>query len=324
MNPLKTGHLAVGDGATLYWEMVGNPSGVPVVHLHGGPGAPSGDAYRARFDLTKHRVISFDQRGCGRSRPLVTDDLTSLATNTTPRLVDDLEALRQHLGIDRWLVAGVSWGTALAVAYTLAHPDRVRGVVLTAVALTTRPYVDWITETTGMLLPAEWQLFEAASTRQKGERIVDAYARLLLDPDPVRRHDAALAWCSWESAHISVVPGADPEPEPLFSEDPLAQLVFATLVTHYWRHDGFWPELGYADHEAVLAGTASLSGIPAVLVHGRHDVSGPLGFAHQLQQAWPGSELIVVPDEGHGGPTILVQMSAAAARLASSEEPTTP
>lgn len=324
MTPMETGHLAVGYGATIYWEVVGNPSGVPVVHLHGGPGAPSGDAYRARFDLTKHRVISLDQRGCGRSRPLVTEDLPSLATNTTPQLVFDLEALRQHLGIDRWLVAGVSWGTALAVAYTLAHPERVRGVVLTAVALTTRPYVDWITETTGMLLPAEWQRFEAASCRQEGERLVDAYARLLLDPDPDKRRNAALDWCSWESSHISLAPGADPEPEPLFSGDPQAQQVFATLVTHYWRHDGFWSELGYADHKAVLAGTASLGEIPAVLIHGRHDVSGPLGFAHQLQEAWPGSELIVVADEGHGGPKMLAQMSAAAARLACSGPSRTP
>ena len=308
--------LLIGRGSTLFYEEAGNPDGVPVVHLHGGPGAASKDSYRSRFDLDVHRVINVDQRGCGRSRPLVTDDLASLATNRTPELIADLESLRQHLGIERWLVAGVSWGTALALAYTLLHPARVRGVVLMAVAPTTESYVDWITTTMGTVLPVEWERFAVASGRREGERVVDAYAQLLRDPQPAVRRAAAVDWCRWESAHISLVPGAESDSKPLFDEDPAAQLVFATLVTHYWSNNGFWSELGFADHQAVMEAAAGLGQVPAVLVHGRYDISGPLGFAQELHCAWPGSELVVVADEGHGGPQMLKEMSAAAVRLA--------
>lgn len=247
-----------------------------------------------------------DQRGSGRSRPLASEDLGSLTSNTTAQLIADLEEVRVRLGIDSWLVWGVSWGTTLAVAYAAAHPDRVTGVVLTGVALTSRRSTEWITETVGMIFPYEWAAFEAASHRRPGERVVDAYYRLLTDPDPAVRRQAADDWCRWEGAHMSLGPGLDDSP--LFEGEPDLQLLFATLVTHYWSHDGF------LDHDRVLAGLHRLAAIPCVMVHGRYDVSGPAGFPYEIAQAWPGSELILV-DEGHGGPEMTELTAAAIDRL---------
>lgn len=306
IEPFASGLLEVGDGNRLYWETAGNPEGRAAVHLHGGPGSGMGAGYRRRFDSERYLIVGFEQRGCGRSRPLVTDDLSSLATQTTDRLVADMEQLRTHLGLERWLVAGVSWGTTLAVAYALAHPDRVTAAVLAAVGLTTRLSVDWITEAVGLVFPREWQRFERASRRRPGERVVEAYARLLTDPDAAVRRSAAADWCAWEGAHLSL--GAGQDGSPLFADEPKTQAIFATLVTHYWSHDGFLPP-------DALASVAGLAGIPAVLIHGRYDVSGPLGFAFELHRAWPGSELIVVEDEGHGGPQMMDLMADATTRL---------
>lgn len=162
--------LPVDASNSLYWETSGNPEGKPAVHLHGGPGGGIKAGYRRRFDPDRYLIVGFDQRGCGHSRPLVTDDLTTLRSNTTHALVNDLEALRQHLGIQRWLLAGVSWGTTLAIAYAHAHPSRVSELVLTAVGLTTNAYVEWITDGVGMLFPQQWERFETASHRQPGQR----------------------------------------------------------------------------------------------------------------------------------------------------------
>jgi proline iminopeptidase len=304
--PYDCGLLSVVDGSQLYWETSGNPGGRPAIYLHGGPGGRLSTGYRRRFDPEHWRIIGLDQRGSGRSRPLASEDLGSLETNTTQRLVADLEELRIHLGIERWLLHGVSWGTSLAIAYALAHPDRVNGVVLAAVALTTRPYVEWITETVGMLFPVEWAAFAHAAGRLPGERVVDAYARRLSDPDAAVRRQAATDWCRWEGVHVSLGPGIDTTP--MYDGIPDQQQLTSTLVTHFWSHDGF------LDHERVLAEIPTLAGIPCVMVHGRYDVSGPAGFAYQIQQAWPGSELILV-DEGHGGAEMMDLTTRAIARL---------
>ena len=309
VEPYASGLLDVADGSQLWWETSGNPAGRPALFLHGGPGGRLGGGYRRRFDAARWRIVGLDQRGSGRSRPLASEDLDSLGTNTTEQLIADLEELRLHLGIERWLLHGVSWGTGLAVAYALAHPDRVSGVVLTAVALTTRPYVEWITETVGMLFPVEWAAFARAADRRPRERVVDAYARRLTDPDPEVRRRAATDWCRWEGVHISLGPGIDGTP--MYHDDPAQQLLTSTLVTHYWSHDGF------LDHDHVLARIPTLAGIPCVMVHGRYDVSGPAGFAYELQQAWPGSELIMV-DEGHGGATMMDLTAQAITRLGES------
>jgi proline iminopeptidase len=175
-----SGHLAVAGGAEIYWEMSGNPRGKPALYLHGGPGSGLGARpYRQWFDPERYCLVGLDQRGCGRSRPLAGAVPESLAGNTTEALIADIEALRAHLGIGRWLVAGVSWGTTLALAYALAHPERVGALVLVAVAVTNRQEIDWLTEDMGRIFPEAWERFEQASGRRAGERVVAAYARRL-------------------------------------------------------------------------------------------------------------------------------------------------
>ena len=166
--------------------------------------------YRRLFDPDRYRIIGLDQRGCGRSRPLAIDDLTTLGTNTTAHLIADMEALRVHLGVEKWLVYGASWGTCLALAYAQAFPDRVTEILLAAVALPTPNYVEWITGTVGRIFPVEWDRFERASKRRDGERLVDAYARLLTSSDPTVRAQAAREWCAWEDAHVSLDPNRAP------------------------------------------------------------------------------------------------------------------
>lgn len=306
IEPYAHGLLTVADGSQIYWETSGNPDGIPALYLHGGPGGPLGSGYRRRFDQDRFMIIGIDQRGSGRSRPLATDDLTSLTGNTTQQLIADLEELRLHLGIERWLVHGVSWGTTLAIGYAAAHPERIGGVVLTGVALTSRRSVEWITETVGLIFPAEWEAFERAARREPGERVVDAFYRLLTDADPDVRRRAAADWCRWEGVHMSLGPDADASP--LFEGEPELQLQFATLVTHYWSHDGF------LDHDQVMAALAGLGSIGCVMIHGRYDVSGPAGFPYEVSKVWPGSELILV-DEGHGGPQMSRLTSVAIDRL---------
>lgn len=294
LEPRESGLLEVSDGHHLYWEAVGHPAGRPAVYLHGGPGGKSNPGARRYFDPDAYNAVLFDQRGCGRSRPLASDPDADLSTNTTADLVADIERLREHLNIDRWLVAGISWGVTLALVYAQAHPDRVTAMVLGAVTSGTRRETEWITRDMGRVFPREWEAFVAAvPADERGGDLSAAYARLLAHPDPIVRAQAARAWCAWEDTHISLIPGwRPPNPE---DEDPAFQMVFARLVTHYWSHGCF-----LADGH-VLAGMNHVSGIPAVMIHGRYDVSGPLDTAWALHRLWPGSQLVVVDDAGHGG-----------------------
>ena len=290
--PFDSGWLSRPGDVRLYWETSGNPEGRPALYLHGGPGSGLGNGgYRRRFDPARHLVVGLDQRGCGRSTPWAIDDLDRLDDNTTPTLVADIEALRTHLGIDTWLVHGVSWGSTLALAYALAHPDRVAALVLTAVTTGSREEIDWITEGVGRVFPEAWERF--ATTTPQGVRVVEHYARLLRDADPVVRSAAADAWDTWESTHVSLDPRWEPGPLHAGARE---RANFATLVTHYWAHDCFLP-----GSQSVLARAHELAGIPGVLVHGRRDISGPVVTPWRLHQVWPGSELHVVESEGHGG-----------------------
>lgn len=194
LEPFAHGMLPVGHGNEIYWETSGNPDGEPLVYLHGGPGSGLGaGGYRRRADPSRWLIVGLDQRGCGRSRPLAIDDLAGLRHNTTQDLIADLESLRRHLGIERWVLHGVSWGATLALAYAQCHPDRVRAIVLVAVTSTSRDEIDWITDGVGRLFPEAWHRFAEASQRRDGERVVDAYARRLADPDadPDDREQAA-------------------------------------------------------------------------------------------------------------------------------------
>ncbi len=307
IEPSSTGMLAVGDGHTLYWEEIGNPAGTPVVYLHGGPGSGCSPGSRRHFDPAAYRAVLFDQRGCGRSRPLASTPDADLSMNTTDRLVADIEALREHLGIDRWVVVGVSWGVTLGLVYAQRHPHRVRAMVLAAVTAGTRRETTWITRDMGRVFPREWEQFATlVPPAERDGDLAAAYARLLADPDPAVRERAALAWCQWEDTHVSLMPGWEPSPR---YQDPEFRLIFARLVTHYWSHGCF-----LADGE-VMAGMPRLADIPAVLIHGRWDVSGPLDTAWALHRAWPQSELQILDDAGHGGVDFPAAMVAALDRF---------
>jgi proline iminopeptidase len=295
-----SGYLDVDDHQ-IYWEESGIPDGIPAVYLHGGPGSGLGSgAYRRKFDPARFRIIGLDQRGCGRSTPLATAPSYDLSRNTTAHLIADLEKLREQLGISRWLVNGVSWGSTLALAYAQAHPERVLGIVLMAVTSGDRFEIDWITESVGAIYPEAWDRLashaESAGIgyRRHRDRIVEAYARLMTSREFEVRDAASIAWRDWDDHPVSIGAGGV---QPTL-ESAEQRRLFATLVTHYWAHDAFLSP-------PILERMELLQGIPATLIHGRLDVSGPSVVAWKLHQAWPESELIIVEGEGHGGETMV-------------------
>ncbi len=215
--------------------------------------------------------------------------------------------MREHLGIGRWLVTGVSWGCTLAQAYALQHPSRVMGLVLMAVTTTSRAEVDWITDKVGRVFPEAWDEFRRSSQHRPGERLVEAYARRLTGGDAEDRLFAARAWNAWEDAHISLMPTG--QTSPLYDER--RERNFATLVAHYWANDRFLP-----GERAILNRIDQIGHVPAVLIHARKDVGGPAVTAWELHRRWSASELIMVEDEGHGGPVMVDAMIDAIGRLA--------
>ena len=291
IEPYDHGWLAVGDGNHIHWETCGNPNGKPAVVLHGGPGSGCTPGLRRNFDPRAYRIVLFDQRGCGRSTPHASDLSIDLAVNTTPHLIADMEQLRQQLGIERWLLFGVSWGSTLALAYAEQHPQRVSAIVLGGVTMTRRAEIDWLYRGVAPLFPAQWAQFRAGVSiaEQEGD-LVEAYYRRLHDPDPTVRHKAAQDFHDWEAALLSVDPDAKPDP---CWADANFRLARARIVTHYFRHNA-WLEDGI-----LLRNASALTGIPGVLVQGRLDLGGPLVTAWELAQAWPASELLIVQGAGH-------------------------
>lgn len=308
IEPYDSGMLGVGDGNEVYWEVCGNPGGKPAVVLHGGPGAGCTPGQRRYFDPDAYRIVLFDQRGCGRSTPHASDPAVSLAANTTHHLVADIEVLRRHLGIERWLVCGGSWGSTLGLAYAETYPDRVSEAVLFCIVTTTHREVRWVTQDMGRVFPAEWERFrDGVPEPERHGDLVEAYRRLLHNPDPAVRDQAARDWCAWEDTHVATYPGHQPYPR---FTDPVFRMAFARLVTHYWRHAA-WLADG-----ALLRDARKLAGIPAVLIHGRLDISGPPDIAWKLAQAWPGSQLVLLDQAGHGGPDLITALVAATDRWA--------
>lgn len=293
IDPYDSGMLDVGDGHRVYWECCGNPNGKPALYLHGGPGSGYTAGARRFFDPDVYRVVLFDQRGSGRSQPLASEPDADLSTNTTTHLIADIEALRQHHGVESWTVLGMSWGTTLGLAYAQTHPQRVNGLVLALVTTTSRREVEWLTRDVGRIFPQEWDLFAAAvPDALRHLPLVDAYATLLFDNEPAVREHAAREWCAWEDAHVSLTPGHRPNPR---FEDPEFRMRFARLVTHYWRNAAF------LEDNQLVRDAPTLDGIPGVLIHGRYDVSGPLETAWRLSKKWSTSQLHVLDDAGHGG-----------------------
>ncbi|MEV6098739.1 prolyl aminopeptidase [Nocardia sp. NPDC051981] len=291
IEPYEQGMLDVGDGQRLYYEVSGNPDGKPAVFLHGGPGGGTSPYHRQFFDPEAYRIVLFDQRGCGRSTPHIADG-ASLEHNTTGHLVADIERLRTHLGIDRWLVFGGSWGSTLALSYAQTHPDRVTELVLRGIFLLRRKEIDWYYNgSAGYVYPDEWEKFLApVPEAERGRDLIEVYHRLLHSPDAALATDAAVAWSTWEGATSSLLPQPERVAE---TADPRFALAFARIENHYFVNHGF------LDEGQLLRDIGRIAHIPGVIVQGRHDVVCPATSAWDLHRAWPGSELHLVPDAGH-------------------------
>jgi proline iminopeptidase len=289
--PFDSGLLEVEGGNLVYWELCGNPNGKPAVVFHGGPGSGCSPWWRTLFDPLAYRVVLFDQRNCGRSRPHASDPTTDLSANTTQNLIADAELLREHLGIERWLVLGGSWGSTLGLAYAGTHAERVTEIVLCAITTGRHAEFDWLFRGgLARFFPEQWAQLVDALPEDQREDVVAGYNRLLNDADPEVRRRAVEAWCLWESATPDWPP-SDGLAERF--EDPDYALAFARIVTHYVRHNA-WLEDGI-----LLRNTDLLRNIPGALVHGRFDFQAPLENAYALGRAWPEAKLVVVDEAGH-------------------------
>ena len=292
VEPHDQGFLEVGDGHRVYWETCGNPRGKPAVVFHGGPGSGASPWFRTFFDPDAYRLALFDQRNCGRSTPHASEPDTDLEANTTWHLVADAEFLRERLGIERWLVFGGSWGSTLALAYSEAHPDRVSEIVLSSVTTGRHEEFDWLFRGgLARFFPEQWErLCGAVPDAGSDADVVDAYSRLLADPDPAVRRSAALEWCMWESATPAWPPTTELAER---FRDPEYALAFARIVTHYVRANA-WLEDGVLLRDAGL-----LADIPGALISGRYDFQAPIANAYELRRVWPRADLVIVDEAGH-------------------------
>ena len=286
IEPYKVHHVPVSDGHTLYVEECGTAAGLPAVFLHGGPGAGCESYHRQFFDPAAYRIVLFDQRGCGRSTPHA-----SLQGNTTRALIEDIETLRQQLGIDRWVVFGGSWGSTLALAYAETHPERVLGLVLRGIFLCRPRDIHWFyQEGASFLLPDQWQDFLQPIPEDERHDMVSAYYRRLTGGDEVAMMAAAKAWSIWEGRSSTLLPRRAVVDH--FADSKTA-LSLARIECHYFMNNSFMQS------DQLLADAERLVDIPGVIVHGRYDVVCPLEQAWLLHQAWPESRLEVIQDAGH-------------------------
>ena len=287
IEPYATHRIAVGDGHDLYVEEVGRPDGVPVVFLHGGPGGGLVPAARRFFDPDRYRVVLFDQRGAGRRTPF-----GELRANTTWHLVDDIETIRERLGIDSWLVFGGSWGVTLGLAYAQTHPDRVTGLILRGVLLLRRSERDWFYQG-GLrhLQPDEWDRFVAPIPAAERDDVLAAYHRRLHGPDDAEARACAAAWGRWEAINSALRP--DPGTLAHFTDEQQA-LPIARILSHYAVHGGF-----LTGDTQLLDGVDRIRHLPAVIINGRYDLCCPPASAYDLARRWPEAELRIVPDAGH-------------------------
>ena len=303
IEPYNAGMLALDGRHRMYYEESGNPRGAPVLFLHGGPGAGAAPAHRRFFNPAHYRIIIFDQRGAGRSLPL--GEITS---NTTPLLIADIEKLRAHLGISRWLVFGGSWGSTLALAYAEAHPQCCTGLILRGIFLCRKSEIEWFLYGLRNLFPEAWRKLVAAIPEDERNDLLRAYHRRLTDPDPAVHMPAARAWSTYEGWCSTLLPS--PETVAYFAGDVVA-LGLARIEAHYFMHDIFLPE------NSLLDNVDRIRGIPAVIVQGRYDAVCPIVSADDLHQAWPEAEYIVVPDAGHSAwePGICAELVRAAEKF---------
>lgn len=287
IDPHRTGTLTRGLHR-IYWEECGTPDGIPVVFLHGGPGAGASPTHRRFFDPAAYRIILFDQRGCGRSRPSA-----EVRDNSTQELIGDIEALRAELGVDRWLVFGGSWGSTLALAYGQAHPDRCLGFILRGIFLGRQTEIEWFLTGMRQIFPDAWQDFIAALPADaqgdlSWETLLAAYYRRLTHPDPAVHLPAAHAWSQFETRASTLLPAPDLPQEP-----NAATLAISRLEAHYFVHRIF------LEDGQLLAQVGRIRRLPCTIVQGRYDIVCPAVSAYDLKQAWPEADLVMVPDAGH-------------------------
>lgn len=285
IEPYETGYLKLDDIHTMYWEQSGYPGGIPVLFLHGGPGAGATSVHRRFFDPSSYRIVIFDQRGAGRSTPR-----GALEDNTTGHLIDDIEALREHLGIDRFLLFGGSWGSTLALAYAEAHPDRCIGLVLRGIFLGRPQEIDWFLYGLRAVFPEAWRDLTSILSGPERDDILHSFHRRLLDTDPRVHLPAARAWSRYEGACSTLMPS--PETVAAFGEEDMAYAL-ARIETHYFTNGNFMSD------NQLLDDIGKVRHLPCTIIQGRYDMICPIVTADELHRAWPGSEMIVVPDAGH-------------------------
>lgn len=292
IEPDDHGYLDVDDGHRIYWETCGNPQGKPALAVHGGPGSGCSPWWRRLFDPAAYRIVLFDQRNCGRSTPHASIPDIDLTANTTDHLVADMERLRQHLEIDRWLIVSGSWGSTLSLAYATQYPRHVSEMVLFGVTTGRHSEMDWLFRGgVSLFFPEQWdRLRDALPAAERDGDIVTAYNQLLLDPNPAVHRPAAEAWCLWESATPAWPPRVGLSPR---FADPAYALAFARIVTHYISHNA-WLEDGI-----LMRHADALADIPGVLINGRFDFQAPIAYAWELHRVWPRTELVIVDDAGH-------------------------
>lgn len=305
IEPYEVGSLDVGDGHTIHYERVGTRGAKPAVFLHGGPGGGINPDYRRLFDPSRYDLLLFDQRGCGRSTPYA-----SLDANTTWHLVADMERLRQHMGVETWMVLGGSWGSTLAMAYAQTHPERVSELILRGVYTLTRAELDWYYQFgVSEMFPEKWERFIAPVAVSDRGDMISAYRKLLTSDDPGVQVEAAKAWTLWEGETITLLPNRDLSTA--YADGHFA-LAFARLENHFFFHD-CWMEDGQ-----LLRDAGRMKGIPGAIVHGRYDMPCPVKNAYLLHKAWPDASLHIVEGAGHATtePGILDQLIRATDRFA--------
>lgn len=305
IDPFMQGRMAVSGGHEIYFEQSGNPNGIPVLVVHGGPGGGSNPTMRRCHDPNRYRIILFDQRGCGRSTPHA-----SLEQNTTWDLVADMELLRERLKIERWQLFGGSWGSTLSLAYAETHPERVTSIILRGIFLLRRIELDWFyTDGASWLFPDAFERYLAEIPEAERGDMISAYYKRLTHPDRDVQVSAAKAWSVWEGSTLSLF--EDPDRVRHFANEIYA-LAFARIECHYFFNKGFFDSDGQ-----LLKNAHRLANIPGVIVHGRYDVCTPFRNAWDLHKAWPRSELRMVPDAGHAmtEPGIVHELVSATRRL---------
>lgn len=279
--------LRVSELHELHVEEAGNPNGRPVLFLHGGPGGGCQPFHRQFFDPQRFRIILFDQRGCGRSTPHA-----ELRENTTWDLIDDIERIRSHFGIERWLVFGGSWGSTLALSYAITHPERVSALILRGIFLLRPEEIRWFyQEGCSWIFPDEWERFIAPIPEAERDDLLHAYHRRLTSDDLAVRRQAAVAWSQWEGATSNL--RRAPEAAAAFGDVTFAE-AFARIECHYFVNGGFFPQPNW-----ILDNVDRLRDIPGVIVQGRYDVVCPVRSAWELSRAWSRAELQIIPDAGH-------------------------